>query len=271
MSINDPTPPPAVPPPTTSGGQEHGRAGQVAGAVQSEGRQLAGSAADEARSVGQTVQQQVSRVGGEAMDQARGLVSSASSTLQDQAETQTHRLADVLRSAGEQARALADGKPDEAGDFDSYIRNIGGTLGEIAERIDRLGARGSMQELQDFARRRPGVFLAGAAAAGFMVSRFVRNAADTGSTGGFSSAQDQSLTTPSPITAPPAPALAPTTPPVSPPLGSDVGGTAGSGLGQRTTGSGSTGGSRDELTADESAWPSDRPSGMGEPPRPGVS
>jgi hypothetical protein len=159
---------------------EGSRAEHIADAARDEGRALAGSAAEEARTVGQTVQQQAARVTDEVATQARDLVSSATSTLERQAEDEAHKLAGVLRSAGDQARALAEGRTEDAGDIDKYVRAIAGTLSDIAVRVDELGARGSVEELREFARRRPGLFLAGAATVGFLGSRFVRNAGGDG-------------------------------------------------------------------------------------------
>lgn len=167
-----------LPPPAKARGVSQGKASkaqQVGGHAKQEGRQLAESAAEEARSVGETAQEQASRVAEEVTVHAGDLVSSATSQLEEQAEQQAHKLADALRGAGEQARALAEGRTQEAGDFDGYVHQVAGTLSQIAERIDGLGARGSLAELQRFARRRPGAFFAGAAAAGLVTSRFLRN------------------------------------------------------------------------------------------------
>jgi hypothetical protein len=46
----------------------------------------------------------------------------------------------------------------------------------VAERLESGGLEGALSDLQGFARRRPGVFLLGAAAAGFAVARLVRGA-----------------------------------------------------------------------------------------------
>ncbi|HVL99880.1 MAG TPA: hypothetical protein VM324_11370 [Egibacteraceae bacterium] len=177
MTTNDRLSPPAAAAGTTGGnGRDGGKAKQVGGAAKQEGQQLAESAAQEARSVGETVQEQAGRVAEDVSVHAQDLVSSAASQLEEQAEQQAHKLAEALRGAGEQARALAEGRTEEAGDVDRYVHQVSGTLIEIAGRIDELGARGSIEELQQFARRRPGAFLAGAAAAGLLTSRLLRNA-----------------------------------------------------------------------------------------------
>jgi hypothetical protein len=223
VSMHEPLPQRTVPPPAGDDDRQDpdsGRAGEVAGRARSEGRELAGTAADEARSVGHTAQEQAGHVVDEARGQARALLSSATSNLEQQAEEQTHRLADVLRSASEQSRALAEGRPEEAGDVDGYVRDLAGTLGDIAERIDRLGARGSMEELKQFARRRPAAFLAGATAAGFVASRFLRNVGDgAGGSGGDTAARDGAMHLPAvpPAVAPARQSEAPVAPPAVPP------------------------------------------------------
>jgi hypothetical protein len=48
---------------------------------------------------------------------------------------------------------------------------------QLADYLDRNGPEGVLQEVQDFARRRPGAFLATALAAGFVVGRLGKSVA----------------------------------------------------------------------------------------------
>ena len=50
-------------------------------------------------------------------------------------------------------------------------------LSTFAERLDQDGPQALMTDLAAFARRRPGIFLLGAAGAGFVVGRIVRGTA----------------------------------------------------------------------------------------------
>jgi hypothetical protein len=75
-------------------------------------------------------------------------------------------------------QALLEGRRDEAGSLPDYAEQLARQLQRGADRIDELGLKGVLDEVQRFARRRPGAFLAGAAVAGFVVSRFGRSAVE---------------------------------------------------------------------------------------------
>ena len=59
------------------------------------------------------------------------------------------------------------------------VRTAAEQLGRIADRAQELGPKGVADEVAHFARRRPLVFLAGAAATGFVVGRIARNAGES--------------------------------------------------------------------------------------------
>lgn len=123
-------------------------ASQVAGTVGEQGRAVAGEAAAQARSV------------------AVGLRDRAGLEVR----SQTHRLAETLRQWSDDLSSMADsGKPD------SPARGLVGQVAErgrrMADYLDERGLGGAVDEVQRFARRRPGAFLAGAAVAGFLVGR----------------------------------------------------------------------------------------------------
>jgi len=56
------------------------------------------------------------------------------------------------------------------------VHQIAETGRRAAEYLDRRGFEGAVGELQDFARRKPGTFLLGAAVAGFLVGRAAKAA-----------------------------------------------------------------------------------------------
>ena len=95
---------------------------------------------------------------------------------------------DHLREA-----ALAEGRPDDAGPAGDYVRQAGDKLQEVAQRLESGGLDGALSDLQGFARRRPGVFLLGAAATGFAVGRLLRGAQAANADGGGSGSSTGSL------------------------------------------------------------------------------
>ena len=160
---------------------------QVAATAVEQGKETASVAADAAsqtvatategtKQVASTAAEQVTEVTRQATDQARELVGQARSQLHEQASSQTDRAASGLADVGRQIRALSDGRPEEAGMAGDAARQLADKVEEIADRIQQRGFDGAVQDLTNFARRRPGAFLLSAAATGFVVGRLGRGA-----------------------------------------------------------------------------------------------
>ena len=122
-----------------------------------------------------TAEEQAVAVADEAGTQARNVVDDALEQVHDEARLQTHRAADSLHTAGGQMHALAEGRPEDAGQMDEYARQAANQVTRVADRVDELGFDGIVDEVGGFARRRPGTFLLGTTAAGFLVGRLGRN------------------------------------------------------------------------------------------------
>jgi hypothetical protein len=178
---------------------------ETASAAAEAAAQTAGTAAEGAKQVASEAAQQVTEVTRQAADQARELVGQAQAQLREQAVSQTERAAGGLSDVGRQIRALAEGRTDEAGFAADGARQIAETIDGLAGRIQQRGFDGTVQDLTNFARRRPGTFLLSAAAAGFVVGRLGR---------GMQAAQEQSGTggAPGAMAAQPAPLVPPPTP-----------------------------------------------------------
>ncbi len=153
----------------------------VASTAQEKGQAVVGVAARQARQVGATAKEQADQVRGEVVDQARTLGEEALSQLETQAKTQSRRLADTLSGLGDEVQALAEGRPDDADTLRPYVSDAATAVYDVADRvyslatdIDEQGLTAVLDDLQAFARRRPGTFLLGAVAAGFGVGRAVR-------------------------------------------------------------------------------------------------
>ena len=147
---------------------------QVASAAVEEGQQVATAAVTQARDLAGTAREEAAQVGEELSEQARSLLEETRGQLQDQAQTQVERLSETLRRFGAQGQALAEGRPSQAGPLPAYVRDAAGRLEQLADDVDTRGVEGLVDDLQSFARRRPGVFLLGAAAVGFGVGRLIR-------------------------------------------------------------------------------------------------
>ena len=163
-------------------------ASDVASTAAEEGQQLVSLASEQATELGSTVREQTARVRGEVVEQGRTLAEQARSQAEAQAHAQSRRLADSLSRLGDEVRALADGRPQDAETVRPYVANAADAVYDAADRlyslasdIDTRGLTGVLDDLQAYARRRPGAFLLGAAVAGFGVGRAVRaSSADDG-------------------------------------------------------------------------------------------
>ncbi len=102
--------------------------------------------------------------------------------MQEQARSQTRRLAESVRRLADELQEMAhNGKPDSAAA--AAVAQLAQGGHRAASHMDRRGPDGLVSDVQDFARRRPGLFLAGAAVAGFALGRVGKGVGAAGTTG----------------------------------------------------------------------------------------
>jgi hypothetical protein len=154
--------------PDSSPGGESSKAKQVA----ERGAQAAGHAATDVKD---TATQQAQRVGAEAKAQARGLAADVRDRLSDQARTQNDRLSGSIRQTADQLDEMRGDRGDSPAA--AIVARVADGGRQVADYLDRNGPEGVLREVQDFARRRPGAFLATALAAGFVVGRLGKGVA----------------------------------------------------------------------------------------------
>ncbi|MFI8345300.1 hypothetical protein ACIF8W_35325 [Streptomyces sp. NPDC085639] len=177
--------------------QDESNTAAVAHTVQEKASESASLVGSKAAEVGGTAKDQAANVVGEATAQARDLVGELRTQLTDQAQTQTQRLAENVRRLSQELRELGEnGRPDST--MADVARQIADGGHQIAAHVEKRGPDGLVGDLQSFARRRPGVFLAGAALAGFVVARAGKSVSAAGSAGIPSAAHDDSSGAPSP-------------------------------------------------------------------------
>ncbi|MEX2504332.1 MAG: hypothetical protein WD378_05745 [Egicoccus sp.] len=184
-----------------------------------EGRQVKDETQQQAGAVAGTAKEQAGNVANEAMGHARDLTENAKQQLHEQARQQTDALGGVIGTFGDRVHALADGNVDEAGPIGDYAQRLAGQVDQVAGRVNELGFDGMIDEVQRYARRRPGAFLLGATVAGFAASRLARGAKSGqqgDSTGANRSAgmstQDRGVAATRPISANPTGGSIPPTP-----------------------------------------------------------
>jgi hypothetical protein len=149
---------------------------QVAAAARRQGQDVAGTAKLQAREVTSTVKEQAAQFTQELSEQGRTLLEETRMQVEQQAETQTQQLARTLHRCGTETQALADGRPEDAGATAQYAAQLADKLHELATGLENRGVSGLIEEVQDFARRRPGAFLVTTALVGFGGGRLLRSA-----------------------------------------------------------------------------------------------
>lgn len=165
---------------------------QVASTAADEGRrvastavqgsqQVARTAANQATELAGTAREQAAQVSAELSNQARALVQETRSNIQGQAQSQTQAVADYVRRLGDQARALAEGRPEQAGVLGDYVSQASERLADMAMQIEARGPEGIVDDVKSFAKNRPGAFVVGAAVAGFGIGRLIRSSRDASS------------------------------------------------------------------------------------------
>ncbi|NJC69478.1 hypothetical protein HC031_07055 [Planosporangium thailandense] len=136
-------------------------------------RQTVGEATDAATqaagNVTDTAADQARQVAGEVSDQARGVAAELRDQVGGQVRTQNDRLVDGIRR-------MADELDGMVGDGDSspartVVSRVAQGSRQMADYLADRGPEGVLDEVQDFARRRPGAFLATALVSGFVIGR----------------------------------------------------------------------------------------------------
>ena len=150
------------------------QAKQVGQDALASGQQVAGVAADQAKSVA-----------AEAGAQAKNLLDEARSQLTDQAATQQNNLASWLQSIVAELDQMVDRTDgSQSGAATSLVRQVSERARGAASWLQDHEPSDLLAETSRFARQRPGLFLALAAAGGLLAGRLTRGmTADTSQSG----------------------------------------------------------------------------------------
>lgn len=140
-----------------------------------EAAEVARTAADRGSDVAGTVGEQVNRVASETGRQARDLLHEGREQLTSQARQGQQRAAEGLHTLATQLRQMSE-KTDEQGIASDVARQLADRTHGVASWLERREPGDLLDEVRRFARRKPGVFLVGAALAGVAVGRLTRGA-----------------------------------------------------------------------------------------------
>jgi hypothetical protein len=141
--------------------------------VKEEASQLAGQAADAGQHVAQVAKEETKKVAAEAGTQVKNLVREAGTELKDQAAVQQARVADGLRSVGNELSSMAE-KSENPGMATDLVQQVSARASSVADWLEAREPGSILDEVKGFARQRPGVFIALAAGAGILAGRLTR-------------------------------------------------------------------------------------------------
>lgn len=162
-------------------------AADTAGTAAEQAKAVSGTAADQAKKVADEASSQLASLSSQAKDHASSVLSSTSDELHQQLGDRLGRASSMARERSEQLQALAEGRVDDAGPLKDWAAEASQRLRRLADRADELGPRGVVEEVSDFARRRPAAFLAGAGLVGIVVGRLARASKEVSGSNGSGS------------------------------------------------------------------------------------
>ena len=149
------------------------RTGDTKEVAKQEVRATGEQAKEGARHVAEVGRQEAKNVARETTQQAKELWRTTRSELLDQSAQQQSRIAEGLRSLSQELSSMARGSQQQ-GMASDLAQQASQRMGDVAGWLDQRDPGSLVSELKQFARRRPGAFLASAAALGVIGGRLSR-------------------------------------------------------------------------------------------------
>lgn len=144
-------------------------------------QQTAYTAADEGTRLGGVGADEVKNVATEAKQQARNLMGEATTQVNDQTITQRDRLVSTLQSFSSDLEDMAN-RSESSGLATELAQQAAQRARDLSTRLDGRDPSDILDDVRAFARRRPGLFLLGAVAAGVVAGRVARGAKSSSGT-----------------------------------------------------------------------------------------
>jgi hypothetical protein len=157
------------PMPTTYDGN-----GSTGDTAKAEAANVGQTAKEAGGQVASTATEQAKNVADETKRQAKDLLNQAQSQVQEQAGTQKDKAASGLRSLADELRSMTEGNPLQNGTTTDLVRQASDKAHELASWIEQRDPGTLLDEVRQLARRKPGMFLLGAALAGVAAGRLTR-------------------------------------------------------------------------------------------------
>ncbi|HEV7188026.1 MAG TPA: hypothetical protein VGN28_09045 [Blastococcus sp.] len=183
-SIDTPFPPPATMP--TSAPATGSRS--TADVAKDEAQNVQQTAVQAGSQVASTATDQAKQVAQETQRQAKDLLDQGRTQVREQAISQQQKAGQSLSALAQELRGLADGtSPGAPGPARDLLQQGAGIVESFAGKLQNREPAELLDEVRSFARRKPGLFLLGAAAAGVLAGRLTRGVTAAHSDSGPSS------------------------------------------------------------------------------------
>lgn len=189
-SIDAPLPPPATAgtgsPSTSPSTTEKAR--ETKDVALDQAKNVGQTAAEAGSQVASTATDQAKQVAQETQRQAKDLLDQGRTQVKGQVVSQQQKAAEGLTGLAQQLRGMADGSGSGApGPAADLLQQVSGYVEQFADKLQNREPAELLDEVRSFARRKPGMFLLGAAAAGIVAGRLTSGVkathADSGSSG----------------------------------------------------------------------------------------
>jgi hypothetical protein len=191
-SIDAPFPPPSTgaTAPTTPQSTSTGKAQETKDVAVGEAKNVGQTAAQAGGQVASVATDQAKNVAQETQRQAKDLLDQGRTQVKSQVVTQQQKAGQSLSSLAQELRGLADGTSSGApGPARDLLQQASSSVESFAGMLQNREPAELLDEVRRFARRKPGLFLLGAAAAGVLAGRLTSGVkaahSDTSSTSGF--------------------------------------------------------------------------------------
>ena len=138
------------------------------------------SKTEQVKNTASVAQDEAKQVASDVREQARGLLDETRTQVEDQSRTQRDRLVETIRTFSDDLDGMAAQRGGLASDA---AREVAGRVRSFGQQLDGREPTELLDDLRSFARRRPGMFLAGSVIAGVVVGRFLRGSREASQSG----------------------------------------------------------------------------------------
>ncbi|MEQ4546687.1 hypothetical protein [Nocardioides kribbensis] len=198
----------------TTTGPHNGLGTTEAPGTGAQAQHAASTAADETRHVASVAGEEAGTVAAEARAQARSVLDDAVAQATEQSRTQRDRLVTTLHGLSDDLDQMAS-SGTQSGLATEAARQVSQRARSLGTHLDGREPSDLLDDVRGFARRRPGVFLAGALAAGVVTGRLLSGARASGSPAGPGSTSSSDGTA-DPVLPRTTPGTSPVVPPSAP-------------------------------------------------------